>query len=287
MKIGICSTDFSSGSVDEVFARIHSFGFHTTQFCFGSIAGQEDILSAYDEALLARIQESARKYEVEICAINATFNMIDPNEARLRENIRRMDTMCRACRYLDCRILTLCTGTRNPENMWVHHPDNQNPESWQRMLEAMRQVVSLAEAYGIYVAVETEAANVVQTPILARRMLDEIHSDNLKMILDCANLFLPGFAHRENAHATIQSAFDAFGDEVILAHGKDIADSDGIEFAPVGEGIVDYDLFLKLLYQYGYDGAMVVHGIYKEELMEPCIRFITEKIRNSPYGRKS
>ena len=130
---------------------------------------------------------------------------------------------------------------------------------------------------------ETEAANVVQTPQLARKMLDEIGSPHLKMVIDCANLFLSGTAHRENAAATIQSAFDAFGAEIALAHGKDIADSDGIEFAPVGTGIVDYDLFLRLLYQYGYRGALIEHGIYKENLMPACVDFLSEKIKSSQY----
>ena len=105
------------------------------------------------------------------------------------------------------------------------------------MISVMRRLVAYAEQYDLTLVVETEAANVVQTPQLARKMLDEIGSPHLKMVIDCANLFLPGTAHRENAAATIQRAFDAFGAEIALAHGKDIADSDGIEFAPSGPAL--------------------------------------------------
>ena len=283
MKIGICSTDFRPTSVDALFEKMRALCFTATQFSFNSVLGSEEMLPEYNEELLAEIDCAAKKHAVEIVAINATFNMLDPIDARREENIRRMDVMCRAARRLGCPILTLCTGSRNPDSGWVWHEDNSKPESWALMISVMRRLVAYAEQYDLTLVVETEAANVVQTPQLARKMLDEIGSPHLKMVIDCANLFLPGTAHRENAVATIQSAFDVFGAEIALAHGKDIADSDGIEFAPVGTGIVDYDLFLRLLYQYGYRGALIEHGIYKENLMPACVDFLSEKIKSSQY----
>lgn len=283
MKIGICSTDFAPDRADALFAKIHSIGFRAVQFSFGSILGGEEMMPQLDTAMISEVKTAAEKYGVEIVAVNCTFNMIDPDGNRLRENLRRTEVMCWSAKQLGCSILTLCTGSRNPESMWAWHEDNTKPEYWSLLMKVMRQVVTYAEQSGITLVVETEASNIVRTPALSRQMLDEINSPNLKMVIDCANLFLPGTAHCKNADSTIQMAFDTFGTEIALAHGKDIADSDGIEFVPAGEGIVNYDLFLRLLHSYGYRGAMILHGIYKEDLMPSCVSFISQKIRESAF----
>lgn len=283
MKIGICSTDFQPASENELFSRIRSFGFTCSQFSFCSISGQEEILPKYDEELMKRLNQAAKENGIEISAVNCTFNMVDPDEKRLEENIRRMDGMCASAKALGCRILTLCTGSRSTESMWKYHPDNRKPEYWEMMIRSMRQMIAVAERHGVYLAVETEAANIVQTPDHARRLLDEIASPNLKMVLDCANLFPDGTAKKENVDRYIRWAFESYGKEIILAHGKDIAEAEQTTFAPVGQGIVNYDLFLDLLYQHGYQGPMIEHGIYQEDLMKPCISFLSEKIGASRY----
>ena len=116
MKIGICSTDFQPTSVDALFEKMRALRFTATQFSFDSVLGSEEMLPEYNEELLAEIDRAAKKHAVEIVAINATFNMLDPIDARREENIRRMDVMCRAARRLGCPILTLCTGSRNPDS---------------------------------------------------------------------------------------------------------------------------------------------------------------------------
>jgi hypothetical protein len=84
--------------------------------------------------------------------------------------------------------------------------------------------------------------------------MDEIGSDKLKMILDCANLFHAGTAYRENVQDVIAHAFDLFGDDIVIAHGKDIKEGSGIEFCGTGLGIVDFGFTAMMLEKYGYTG---------------------------------
>lgn len=280
MKIGVCSTDFESDTIDKIFQKMASFGFRATQFSYVSV-GEDEMLKNVREEMIEEILAASRKYDVEITAVNATFNMTNPDKDILAECIRRMEFMCRANQMLGCDILTLCTGSMNTESMWRYHPDNESPEAWDKMIGTMSRVAEIADNYHMYLAMETEASNIVSTPEKARRAMDQVGYSRLKMIIDCANLFHVGTAHRENVAATVRHAFDCFGDDIILAHGKDIAESEGIEFAPVGEGIVDYDLFLQLLKEHSYEGNMIVHGIYKEELMSPCVAFISRKLQEN------
>ena len=58
--------------------------------------------------------------------------------------------------------------------------------------------------------------------------------------------------------------------DVVLAHGKDIAESDGTRFCAAGEGIVDFPYFIKRLRDVNYQGVMMLHGIDREDKMPAC-----------------
>lgn len=278
MKIGICSTDFAPTGIDELFRKISGHGFDAVQFSYVSI-GMDEIPETIPGEVICAINDAAQKYGVEIVAVNATFNLIDSDHQRLARNLRAMDGMCRANRKLHCPLLTLCTGSRNSDSMWGWHPDNGTRQAWDELVQNLRPVVETAARYDMYLGVETEANNVVMTPQLARKLMDQMGYDRLKVILDCANLFWKGKAHRENVEPTIRDAFGQVGGDIVLAHGKDLADSDDLVFVPAGKGIVDFDLFLELLKQHGYTGAMVMHAIYDEAQMSGCVEFMRQKIK--------
>mgnify|MGYP005761871903 FL=1 len=141
------------------------------------------------------------------------------------------------------------------------------------MLDSMCRCTELAERYDLILAVETEASNVISTPEDARRLLATVASRHLKRILDPANLFLPGTARPENVRPTLRHAFDLFGGDIVLAHGKDIHAGDGIDFCATGEGIVDYPYLAALLSEIGFTGDMMLHGIYEEEKFASARRF--------------
>lgn len=278
MKIGVCSTDFAPTGIDELFRKISGHGFDAVQFSYISI-GMDEIPETIPDEVIEAIGDAARKYGVEIAAVNATFNLIDADRERLARNIRSVEEMCRANRLLGCDLLTLCTGSRNQESMWGWHPDNDKQEAWDELETNLRPLVETALRYDMYLGIETEANNVVMTARRARRLMDETGCKKLKVILDCANLFHKGEAHRENVDKIIREAFRLLGNDIVLAHGKDLADSDDLVFVPTGTGIVDFDLFLELLKQHGYSGAMVMHAIYDEAQMDGCVEFMREKIK--------
>ena len=73
-------------------------------------------------------------------------------------------------------MITLCTGSRDPDNMWRRHPDNDTPEAWADLTVSMRQAIQVAEEHQVTLAFEPEVANVVDSAIKARRIIDEIGS---------------------------------------------------------------------------------------------------------------
>ena len=278
-KCGVCSTDFESAAhapytAAVLFRKIKEYGFEAVQFAFSSIAetaftpsGQIEIPAEIPAAAICAVKENARAYGIPVEVINGTFNMAHPDTAVRAEGIRRFEILCRAAAELGAKYISLCSGTRNADHLWSPHPDNDTEEAWNDMLDTVSRCTKIAETYGIILAVESEASNIISTPERARRLMDTVASPNLKMILDCANLFHAGEAHKENVRATLEHAFALYGHDIVLAHGKDISEGEGISFCGTGRGIVDFAYTAKLLNEYHFAGDMFLHGIYDEDDM--------------------
>jgi len=279
MRTGICTTDFEvtgklPPTANRLFGRIRSLGFECVQFAFSSIAeseftptGQIEIPDKIsNQAILAAGRDAVRN-NLSIEVINGTFNMAHPDEEVRREGIRRFALLTEAADILGAKYISLCSGTRYAEHLWTYSPENHTPAAWDAMLDTIKRAVELAERRNIVLAIESEASNIIDTPENARRVMDEVGSDCLKMILDCANLFHVGRAHPEYVRETIAHAFDLFGDDIVIAHGKDIREGDGIDFCGTGRGIVDFTFTAQMLKKYGYAGDMFLHGIYDESDM--------------------
>ena len=98
------------------------------------------------------------------------------------------------------------------------------------------------------------ASSPARSPTAARRLLDELRTPHLQIIIDPANVDLDADALRE--------AFDLLGDDLVLAHAKDRR-LDGTVVA-AGQGDVDYDLYLELLR--GCDVPLILHGLGEHEV---------------------
>ena len=86
-------------------------------------------------------------------------------------------------------------------------------------------------------AFEPEINNVVSSVMRARRLLDEIGSPWLKVVIDPANLLRPGDMGRLSE--ILDEAFDWLGPDIVLAHAKEpIVDETGKTGAERNDGRV-------------------------------------------------
>ncbi|MDR3122148.1 MAG: sugar phosphate isomerase/epimerase [Clostridiales bacterium] len=274
MELGMYTKELRRPTVESLFESVRALGFAQVQFDFSSVCGEE-LPREIPSALAERIARAAGANGVKIAAVNGTFNMIAPDPAERADGLKRLAVLAASCAALNCGLITLCSGSRSPEGMWRWHPDNGAEAAWDDMRAVMDAAVAIAERYDVCLGLECEASNVVNSPEKGRRLLDEIGSPRLKVIMDCANLFQRGEAHPENVRGIMKNAFDLLGRNIALAHGKDILEGPGLDFAPAGQGIVDFDYYRALLAEYGYSGGMILHGIKREEDFSDSVRFMS------------
>lgn len=259
MKLGIFAKTFG-GSLEQAFAAIAAAGFTCTQFnmaCAGLASMPDDIPSPVIDA----IRHAARAHRVEIVALSGTYNMIHPDVLVRRSGLSRLRTLAAACVRLETGLVTLCTGTRDPLDQWRHHPANDEPSAWRDLITALEVAIGIAEEYDIYLGIEPELANVVNSAPKARRLLDELGSLRLRIVLDPANLF-ERLSLKEQRDR-VSAAVDLLGDRMAIAHAKDRW-ADG-RFVAAGQGVLDYDHFIRCLHACGFTGPLIAHGLEAHE----------------------
>jgi sugar phosphate isomerase/epimerase len=218
MELGIFAKTFPRPTLEETLDAVASHGLTHIQFNM-SCMGLATLPDKLDEGSCVWIAQTLHKRGITMAAISGTFNMVDSNGGRLANNLRRLEVLAEACRWLDTRIITLCTGSMDAHDMWKWHPENARKSTWERLVETMRAVVSIADRHEVTLAFEPEINNVVSSVMRARRLLDEIDSRWLKVVIDPANLIQPGEMGRLNG--VLDEAFDWIGSDVVLAHAKD------------------------------------------------------------------
>jgi sugar phosphate isomerase/epimerase len=276
VRLGIFAKTFSRPSLEGVLDAVVAHGLHETQFNM-SVAGLPSMPQEIDKSLADRVREAAARRNVAATAVSGTFNMAHPDEEVRGDGLRRLGVISGSCGRLGTSTITLCTGTRDRDNMWRRHLDNGTQAAWRDLLTTMQVALETAEEHGVTLAFEPEINNVVDSALKGRRLLDEMRSPHLKVVMDAANLFEPEDSARRlsRSEEVLYEAFELLGDDIVIAHAKDVRASG--EVVAAGRGDLDYDLYLKHLAEAGYRGPLILHGLGEDEV-EESVAFLRERL---------
>ncbi len=261
MRPGIFETVFQRPTLEEAFASVRDAGFSSVQFDFAS-AGIGSQPEAVPSSVAQWTKDAADYVGIGVASVSGTFNMIHPDQGARAAGLASLAAISASCATLGTGIVTLCTGSRNTDSMWRAHPDNGSPSAWADLLETMSVALEMAERYDVRLVVEPEPANVASNADRARKLLDEMAHPRLKIVLDPANI-LAGDPDR-SPEAALDHAFDLLGDDIILAHAKDL-DAQG-RFCAAGTGIVPWQRYWLLLEDISYDGDVIFHTLTEDQV---------------------
>ena len=270
MKIGILTNTYTQPTLDGVLGAVVAQGLQHVQFDLAA-AGIGSLPEVISDEAADNIRVRMAAHHIELSALSGTFNMAHPDLQHRADGLQRLAVLVAACARLNTSVITLCTGTRDVTSMWRHHPDNGTPAAWRDMLATMQQAVQIAEIHAITLAFEPEVNNVVDSAHKARTLLDEIRSPCLKVVMDCANIFHTG--ELPKMRDIVSEAFDLLGNDMALAHAKDLDHDGDAGHLPAGHGLLDYGLYLSLLSKSSYSGPLILHGL-REEQVPGCIAFL-------------
>lgn len=265
MDLGIFAKTFPGSDPLSVLTAAKTAGYRTVQYnlvCSG-LSSMPDEIGAH---VPLEITNAVTETGIGLCAVSGTFNMIHPKREKRDVGLKRLGIIASCAREMGTDLITLCTGTRDAEDQWRGHRDNRTSEAWSDLLNSMETAVEYAERHDVFLGIEPELANVVDSASKAKKLIDDLKTDRIRIVFDPANLF--EIASLEEQRKIISHGIDLLGPHIGIAHAKDRF-ADG-SFATAGKGVLDYAHFIGELTQIGFKGPMVTHGLSKDEAGEVC-----------------
>ena len=274
IRIGILAGTFGRPTLEATFDAVQACGLDCVQLSM-DCAGLSPMPDQIPPELIDRIRREATARRITIASVQGTFNMSHPDPEPRRVGLMQLRVLASACQRLGTSTIHICTGTRDRENMWRRHADNDSPEAWRDMAACVREAVEVAQQTGVVLAFEPVVNNVVDSAIKARRLLDEIHSPHLKVTMDAANIFHTGELARMSE--VLDQAFALVGKDIVLAHAKDLSRDGDAGHEAAGQGRLDYHRYLSLLVAYGFHGPLLLHGL-SEPQVPGCVAFLRDTL---------
>jgi len=274
MQIGIMAGTFVRPTFEETLDAMASHGIYCVQFSLTGV-GLPELPEHIDAELCDRIRSEMETRKIKMAALSGTFNMIHPDLEKRQDGLRKLRPLASACNRLGTSVITLCTGTRDPQSMWRGHPENDSPEAWEDLVASMDEALQIAEENDVILAFEPEVSNVIDSASKGRRLIDQMQSPHLKVVMDGANIFHKGELPR--MREILNEAFDLLGEHIVMAHAKDLDHDGEAGHKAAGKGLLDYDQYLSLLDSVGFDVPLILHGLREAEVDE-CVAFLCGKV---------
>lgn len=142
-------------------------------------------------------------------------------------------------------------GVRDVVTHVGYMPENPHDPKYPGVIACLKEIAGRCRDNGQRFLFETGQ----ETPVTLRRAIEDIGFDNLGVNLDPANLLMYGKANPVDA-------LDVFGEYVMGIHGKDgCYPTNGHALGdevPLGQGKVNYPLFIRRLKEIGYEGDITI-----------------------------
>ena len=280
MEPGIFVTTFRRPTLEATLDAVAEHGLRWVQFDFAA-AGLPSLPNRVPDRLVERIRRETEARGIRIAAVSGTYNMAHPDPGVRERELAGLGAIAAACHGMGASAITLCTGTRDPDNMWRWHRENGSREAWRDLLASLTAALAFAEEHDVVLAFEPEPANVAGSAAHGRELLRELNHPRLKVVMDPANIVA---SDRERPpEAVLDEAFALLGEQVVVAHAKDLS-AEG-SFCTAGQGVVPWDRCVALFRGVGFDGPLILHSLGEEEA-DGAVEFLRERIgRGSGDGR--
>lgn len=245
MQIGIRLHDAKDLPLEERLAVIREQGFTCGHMALSKVMDKK---YAANEALTPGyamyLKRLFAKNELDIAVLGCYLNLANPNQEMLKETVEKYKAHIRFAAHLGCGVVGTETGAPNEE--YRHEPACHTEEALQLFIKNLRPVVEYAEKMGVIMAIEPVYKHIVCNSVRARRVLDEINSPNLQIILDPVNML--DISNYQDQVAIVEEAIELLGDDVAVVHIKDYVIKDGkMVSVAAGNGMMNYDALMKFI----------------------------------------
>lgn len=271
LNLGIRAHDLGPADIDTLTHKINEYGLTHIQLAVKK--SFPEIFDSYDKltpGIAHYYQTKFAEVGIKISILGSYVNIVDQDSQKREQALADFTTHLRLSKDFNASMVATETGSVGKG----FTRDNFTEAAFLETVDSVKKMVADAEKFGAIVAIEPGINHPLYTAKLAKRLVDEVNSANLKLILDCANLMLPE-NHQQQAEV-IDEAFSLLGDHIIAMHIKDyVIKDDKVEIVPVGTGEMNYERILKFA-KYEKPSLFVSLEATREPELESSIKLLKE-----------
>ena len=237
MNIGIRMHDAAPGTLFERAGFIREQGFSCVHLALSKTIDPKLMEpAAATPGLAAQVKRDLG--DIDLAVLGCYLNLTHPDENAYRDILKRYRAHIQLARWMNAGCVGTETG--NPNAGYTYDPARSHtPEALEMFIRRVAPVVECAEKFGVTLAIEPVYTHIVHDGKAARKVLDAIRSDNLKIILDPVNLLHPDNVERRDD--VIREAIDLLGEDVVIIHMKDYQRTEnGLASMACGLGEMNY-----------------------------------------------
>lgn len=239
MQFGIRLHDAIKAPLEERLKAVKEQGFACAHLALSKVISENSVAeSALTPGYAMYLKRLFDKYELDVAVLGCYLNLANPDPEKLKVIQNKYMANIRFAAHLGVGVVGTETGAPNLE--YKFEDACWNEESLQIFIKNLRPVVKYAEQMGVLMAIEPVVRHIVCNPVRARRVLDEINSPNLRIILDPVNLL--EIYNYEKQDEILDEAVELLGKDVAVLHVKDFVIKDGkLVSVPVGQGMCHWE----------------------------------------------
>jgi sugar phosphate isomerase/epimerase len=214
--------------------------------------------------------------------------IISPDESVRRAGVEGARDLVRLAAKMGIRESGVRPTSLNPRGDWWAHQDNFKPETEDRLVQSLSEILQTADEFGINIVLETHVTTTLNTPETIKRVIERTGSSRLKLNLDPCN-FVGDLQTAFNLKPLLHKLFEMLHPYIATVHLKDFMLEDRfvvhISETVIGTGLMDFDTILNLVHQYVPDKYVVIEHL-PINMIPLAKRNLTQKIKelNLPIG---
>ena len=272
MIIGMRGHDFGRMTPEALADAIVDAGFAATQLAFTKAFPPPAEQYMTDDALL-RLRDLYAGKGIAVPVLGCYVDCGNSDAGIRRQALERFSRSLRASVLLEVK----CVGT---ETSPFSGPEEAREEAYQGLLEFVRAAAKVAESCGATIGIEPVARHTLNTPELTQRLIRDVGSPSLKVILDLTNLISPDTQRPEDQQDLLERAVACYGPLVTALHIKNgVFNSEGKwENRPLDQGIMNWRVLLPQLSEHFPDLCALREGVWPGLAREEC-RYMHECLR--------
>ena len=268
-KVRLGGPIFVESSDPAELAREHRRLGYGAAYCPSAKAG--------DAAHIKTIRDAFAKENVVIAEVGAWKNLLDPNDAKRRDNLAYVTERCALADEVGARCCVDIAGSYNPTVWYGPNPKNLSPEFFEATVANCRHIIDAVKPTRTKFTIEMMGWNLHDSPDAYLALIKAVDRPAFGVHLDvCNGINCPARFYRNSDY--INECFAKLGPWIISCHAKDLQwiTELNVHFLEVipGRGEMDYRAYLRGIASLPVDAPLMLEHLKTAEEYAEGARYI-------------